>query len=50
MFIAIAVILVAMWAFGFSVDIGGGLIHILLALALGALIYNMIAGRQESVA
>ena len=44
------VILVILWFFGFLVvHIGGGLIHILLIVALIALIYNLLAGpKRES--
>lgn len=41
------VILVILWALGFFAQIGGGLIHILLVVALIAFIYNMLAGRRQ---
>ncbi len=42
----ILVILVVLWLLGFSFQIGGGLIHILLVIALIVLIYNLITGRR----
>ena len=43
----IAVILVIAWAIGFlAVNIGGGLIHILLVIALIAVILRVIQGRN----
>ena len=45
---AIAVILVVLWALGFfAVNVGGGLIHILLVIALVVFIYNMMVGRRQ---
>jgi hypothetical protein len=38
----IFVILVVLWLLGFSFQIGGGLIHILLVIAVVVLIYNLI--------
>lgn len=42
----IFVILVILWLLGFSLNIGGGLIHILLVVALIALVYNLVTGRR----
>ncbi len=42
----IIVILVVLWLLGFSFQIGGGLIHILLVIALVVLVYNLITGRR----
>jgi hypothetical protein len=42
----IAIILLVLWALGFFVvHVGGGLIHLLLVIALIAVIWNLIAGR-----
>jgi hypothetical protein len=41
----IAVLLI-LWLLGFSLSIGGGLIHLLLVVALVALVFNLITGRQ----
>jgi hypothetical protein len=40
------VVLLVLWLLGFSLHIGGGLIHILIVLAVVVLIYNLIAGRR----
>ena len=42
----IAVILLILWVLGFSVvHVGGGLIHILLVIAVIVIIYRLITGR-----
>jgi hypothetical protein len=40
-------ILVLLWFLGWLGNIGGGLIHILLVIALIALIYNLVVGRER---
>jgi hypothetical protein len=42
----IIVILFILWILGFSLHIGGGLIHILLVLAVIVLIFNLLSGRR----
>lgn len=42
----IIVILFVLWLLGFGFHIGGGLIHILLVIALVVLVYNLITGRR----
>jgi hypothetical protein len=42
----IFVILVVLWLLGFSLHIGGGLIHILIVVAVVVLIFNLISGRR----
>jgi hypothetical protein len=42
----IFVILVVLWLLGFSLHIGGGLIHILIVIAVIVLIFNLISGRR----
>lgn len=42
----IFVILVVLWLLGFTVHVGGGLIHILLVIALIVLIVQLIQGRR----
>jgi hypothetical protein len=42
----IFVVLVVLWLLGFTLHIGGGLIHILIVIAVIVLIYNLIAGRR----
>jgi hypothetical protein len=47
MFLAIAAVLVVLWLLGFlAFHIAGGLIHILLVLAIIAVIWNFVAGRR----
>ncbi len=47
MLMAIALVLVVLWAFGFfAIHIGGNLIHILLVIALVVFIYNMLMGKR----
>ncbi len=42
---AVAVLLL-LWLLGFSVHVGGSLIHLLLVLALIGLVYNLLTGRR----
>ena len=42
----IIVILVVLWLLGFSGHVGGGLIHLLLVIAVVVLIINLIQGRR----
>ena len=39
-------VLLILWLLGFSVNVGGGLIHILLVLALIGIVYNLLTGRS----
>jgi hypothetical protein len=44
----LAVILVILWALGFlAFHVGGGLIHLLLVIAVIVVIWNLIAGRRR---
>ena len=45
----ILVILGVLWLLGFSLHIGGGLIHILLVIALIILVLNLITGRRSAL-
>ena len=42
----ITIVLLILWGGGFALHIAGGLIHILLILALISLVYNLFAGRR----
>ena len=42
------VVLLVLWLFGFSLHVGGGLIHILLVIAVVVLVYNLITGRRTA--
>jgi hypothetical protein len=41
------VILLVLWLLGFTLHIGGGLIHILIVIAVIVLIFNLISGRRN---
>jgi len=47
MLLTIAIILVVLWLLGFTLQIGGGLIHLLLVIALIVFIYDMITRRRQ---
>jgi hypothetical protein len=43
----IAVILLVLWALGFlAFNVGGGLIHLLLVIALVVVVYQLVTGRR----
>jgi hypothetical protein len=42
----IIVVLFILWLLGFSLHVGGGLIHILLVIAVIVLIFNLLSGRR----
>ena len=46
---AIFVILLVLWLLGFSFHIAGGLIHLLLVVALIILVINLISGRRSAL-
>ncbi|MBZ5657947.1 MAG: lmo0937 family membrane protein [Acidobacteriia bacterium] len=45
----IFVVLVILWLLGFSMHVGGGLIHLLLVVGLVILIINLVSGRRSAV-
>jgi hypothetical protein len=45
----VLIILLVLWALGFGFHIGGGLIHIVLVVALILLVFNLISGRRGAV-
>ena len=45
----IIVVLFVLWLIGFAVHIGGGLIHLLLVVALILVVYNLVTGRGARV-
>jgi hypothetical protein len=45
----VVVVLVVLWLLGFILHIGGGLIHLLLIVALIVLLYNLFVGRRARV-
>ena len=40
------VVLLVLWLLGFSMHVAGGLIHILLVVALVVLVINLLSGRR----
>ncbi|MCM3620041.1 lmo0937 family membrane protein [Sutcliffiella horikoshii] len=42
----IFVVLLVLWLLGFAMEIGGGLIHILLVLAVLAIVFNLFGRRR----
>lgn len=42
-------VLLVLWLLGFALHLGGGLIHLLLVVAVIVIIYNLIAGRRGKV-
>jgi len=42
----IIVILFVLWLIGFATHIGGGLIHLLLVVAVIVLVINLVSGRR----
>jgi len=44
----ILVILLVLWVLGFSLHVGGALIHLLLVVAVIVFIINLISGRRSN--
>ena len=42
------VVLLILWLLGFSLHIAGGMIHILLVIAVVVLVFNLISGRRTA--
>jgi len=45
----IFVVLLILWLLGFSLHITGGLIHLLLVVALVVLVINLLSGRRTGI-
>ena len=45
----VIVVLFVLWVLGFAIHIGGGLIHILLVIALVLLVFNIVTGRGARI-
>jgi hypothetical protein len=43
----VLVVLLILWLLGFSLHIGGGLIHLLLVVGLVVLVINLVSGRRS---
>ena len=46
MLMTILVVLGILWLLGFSLNVGGGLIHLLLVAAVVVFLVNMLSGRR----
>ena len=44
----VLVVLLILWLLGFSLHIGGGLIHLLLVVGLVILVINLLSGRRTA--
>lgn len=45
----IVVVLLILWLLGFGLHVGGGLIHLLLVVALVVVVINLISGRRRVI-
>ncbi len=45
----IFIVLLILWLLGFSLHMAGGLIHLLLVVALVVLVMNLVSGRRRAV-
>ena len=45
----ICVVLLILWLLGFSLHVGGGLIHLLLVVGLVVLAINLFSGRRSAI-
>jgi hypothetical protein len=45
----IVAVLLILWLLGFSLSIGGGLIHLLLVVALAVVVINLLSGRRSAI-
>jgi hypothetical protein len=45
----IFVVLLVMWLLGFTLHLGGALIHLLLVVGLVVLVINLLSGRRSAV-
>ena len=49
MLYTIVAVLLVLWLLGFSMQVGGGLIHALLVIAAIVFIFNLISGRRSAI-
>lgn len=47
MLYTLVAILVVLWLLGFTLNVGGGLIHTLLVIAAVVFLFNLISGRRS---
>jgi hypothetical protein len=45
----IFVVLLVLWLLGFTLHVGGSLIHLLLVIAVVVLIFNLISGSRRAI-
>jgi hypothetical protein len=45
----IVAVLLILWILGFSLHVAGGLIHLLLVVALVVIVFNLVTGRRGTV-
>lgn len=43
----VAVVLIVLWALGLIGNLGGGLIHLLLVIAVIIILFNLLSGRRS---
>ena len=43
----VIVVLVVLWLAGFAMHVGGGLIHLLIVIAVIVLIFQLVTGRRK---
>jgi hypothetical protein len=46
---SILIVLLILWLLGFGLHVGGGLIHLLLVVAVVILIVNLVSGRRRAI-
>jgi len=42
-------VLLVFWLLGFATNVGGGLIHALLVIAIVVFVFNLLSGRRSSI-
>ena len=42
----IVALLLILWVLGFALDVAGGIIHVLLVIALVVIVFRMLSGRR----
>jgi hypothetical protein len=45
----VLIVLLILWLLGFTLHIGGGLIHLLLVVGLIVLVINLVGGRRSAI-
>jgi hypothetical protein len=46
MLLTLAIVLIILWALGFGLHFGGGLIHLLLVIAVIVIVIRLVTGRK----